>query len=497
MPKWSVNLASICGFVVSRLRPAAVASMLIAVCVLALPGRAQTPASYSVTTLADTTDPTSSCIGGALGGADACSLRDAITLANANSGSTITLPSGLAGTIYAYQGLPYITANTTIVGPGANLLTIDALGSNLFYVDHGTLNISGVTITNGYQAIWLQGNSAATIDRCVITEMSDRALFISGTSTLTVTNSLIYGNSTENENGAGISNYGTLAVISSTITGNTSTVGGGGIYNGGTATILSSTIIGNTAANAGGGISNDQASQIITITNSIVSGNSSFGIANSDDCDNCGTQSNNLIGGTPPSLGPLAWNGGPTKTMIPLYGSAVIGAGIRPVFNNQAVSYDQRGFQIDGPSFDLGAVQTNYITVNTLADSDDGTCTATSCSLRDALNKTIGSSGTDIRFSITGSIKLTSGTPLPSIQNLVSIAGPGASQLTIDGTGSSSVGSLFTNLGPNLAISGVTITNGNATGTTGGAITNYSSLTVSNSVISGKYFSRRSRHRGG
>ncbi len=74
-----------------------------------------------------------------------------------------------------------------------------------------------------------------------------------------------------------------------------------------------------------------------------------------------------------------------------------------------------------------------FTTVNTTDDSDDGACTPTHCSLREAINAANADAGLDtIVFNIPGegphSIKLTSG--LPSIEDSVIIDGytqPGAS----------------------------------------------------------------------
>lgn len=483
-------------FVVSSLRPAVFAVALIAVCLMtAMPVNAATPLTLQVNTLADVTDSTSTC---ATGANTTCSLRDAITLANANSGSTIVFTPGLTGTIYM-DGVSTqltISGNMTIQGPDANLLTIDFVKVNEFYVPTGgTLTLSGLTLTSGRPSD-IESSGTVTINSCVISGVpgsSDGALF-NYSGTMTVANSLIYGNSTSAQNsGAGIDNYsGTLTVVNSTITGNSAGASGGGIYNTGTATILNSTITGNTSVSAGptypdggGGIYNDKGT--VTLANSIVAGNTTDTVANYDDCAGCGAQSaNNIIGGTPPSLGPLAWNGGPMKTILPLFGSTAIGAGS---YVTGEPATDQRGFpRPTSGSIDLGAVQTHYLTVNNLSDMDDGSCTAAACSLRDAVKQANKDGEGDIRFSITGSIFVDSGKPLPNIAVDLNIAGPGASLLTIDGANDSAVGSVLTiNQSQLVAVSGVTISHGNVpllTQTTGGAITNDGQLTLSNSVIS-------------
>jgi hypothetical protein len=492
------HLASICRYVVSSLRPAALATVLIAVCFLIANPVYAAPLALQVNTLADVTDATSMC---AVGASTTCSLRDAITLANANSGSTIQFTPGLAGTIYMNSApgtAISITASMNILGPGDNQISIDFANVSNFVVSNGTVKTWGLNFINGLDDAILNDGGNLTIDHCVLTGTSGggAALYNSGsTSTMTVTNSLIYGNSNAGtQSGAGIANYsGTLTVMNSTITGNTSIGAGGGIFNSGTATVLSSTIVGNTAVSTGskayiggGGIYNYGT---ITITNSIVAANNPNGVADSDDCDGCGTQSPyNLIGGAP-TIGVLAWNGGPIQTMLPEYASIVAGKGS---YVSGTPATDQRGFpRPTSGAIDLGAVQSHYLTVNTNTDSDDGACTLTTCSFRDALEQANADGEGDIRFipAGTGDIVLSSGKPLPAIAADLNIVGPGASKLKIDGNQSSAVGSVLTinNLGL-VAISGITITNGsgsNATNPIGGAITSSGQLTVSNSVLSG------------
>jgi hypothetical protein len=89
-----------------------------------------------------------------------------------------------------------------------------------------------------------------------------------------------------------------------------------------------------------------------------------------------------------------------------------------------------------------------------------------------------------ITFSVTGKIALTGA--LPDIEDGVTITGPGATNLTIDGGGlyqAISIGAASG--GPAVSISGLTFANGRAS-TNGGAIyLDTGSLTVSNSVFSG------------
>ena len=127
---------------------------------------------------------------------------------------------------------------------------------------------------------------------------------------------------------------------------------GGGIDNGGTLTITNSTLSGNSAG-AGGGILNEGGATL-TITNSIVA-NTPLG----GDCINGGTftftaNGNNLdTDGSCPSvgqvtsaqlnLGPLFFNGGPTRTHALLSGSFAIDAGVQSLCAADSITTDQRG----------------------------------------------------------------------------------------------------------------------------------------------------------
>lgn len=121
-------------------------------------------------------------------------------------------------------------------------------------------------------------------------------------------------------------------------------------------------------------------------------------------------------------------------------------------------------------------------TVNSLADTNDGSC-GTTCTLRDAI--TAAAAGDTISFSVTGTITLTSALPL--IGKNLTIAGPGANKLTISGNKSTAVGSVFGVAGSatTVTISGLTIANANTTGNGAAILNSQGTLTVSDCVFSG------------
>ncbi|MCX7545751.1 CSLREA domain-containing protein [Marinicella gelatinilytica] len=113
-----------------------------------------------------------------------------------------------------------------------------------------------------------------------------------------------------------------------------------------------------------------------------------------------------------------------------------------------------------------------YFQVNSLSDSDDGSCDNTHCSLREAINianSEINPTFIDFQSGLTGTIALTS--QLDISGDDITIIGPGVDVITLSGQNSNRVLwiSYFAN---NITVSGLTIANGNsinATGSSSGA----------------------------
>jgi CSLREA domain-containing protein len=519
---------------------------LTVLCLFAAPTCAGQSAIWTVNTLADSND--GSCT------ATVCSLRDAITAANSDSGDRIYLLN-LVGTITLTSPLPAITADMVFWGPGTpidslvgpygmNLLTVS--GNNLypvFTINSGHVIIYGLVIANGLNSTYGGGiyvGSSGSLNLLVCTISGSYARYgggIANYGTLIIDNSTISGNSTSNVGaGGGIYNSPgtTLQVTNSTFTGNSSSnTNGGAIFidAGSTATLTNITVSGN-SANTDGGLHAANGTNAnpttVTLNNSILTGNTN------DDCASCATtpstafsftNNDSYIGGissgTAPALGPLQWNGGPTQTMMPLPGSSAICAGSTAFVSNPTFG-DQRLFSLpsgDCPTgkLDQGAVQSMYLTVNSIADTATGTlssCTdgGGTCTLRDAIHVAMNDTGTsannsrndgDIIFdsSVFGTVQktITLGSSLDTISSALNIQGPGASLLTVNGNSSS--GSGVTNsilymisssssppdTSAEVNISGLTLTNGIANSTTqeGGAIYNDGALSVVNSIISG------------
>lgn len=335
--------------------------------------------------------------------ANDCSLRGAVTAANALAGGDIiTLPAGTYTLTLAttdedanVNGDLDVLANSdiTLVGAGARSSIVQAGtigGANGNGVDRvfdilasGTLAVYNVTVRNGRTAGaggGIRNGGNLTVDHVTIAD--NRTTGSSGgggLEILTATNtfvlsSTISGNSINASSGGGIRTIGTAQVViaNSTISGNTAAqTGGGGIRAqsgaGGLITITDSTITGNTlVANAGGGLSN---STVMRVRNTIISGNTALtnpdasGAFTSGGTNIVGAQGTStgwlttgatadLLNNTSANLGPLQNNGGATDTNAVAAPSSAIDAGQDCVitfacdtFNvTEDISVDQRGY---------------------------------------------------------------------------------------------------------------------------------------------------------
>jgi predicted outer membrane repeat protein len=363
------------------------------------------------------------------------SLRTVI--ANVCVGSTITFAADIRGAILLTAGQLLIDKNLIISGPGANLLAVQRDASvataRIFNIAASrNVVISGLTISNG-------------------TAPADRGGGILNGGTLTLINDTVSLNSAIGGNGGGIyNNFGTLAIVGSTISGNkidSATAGsGGGIFNfGGTITISNSTLSGNSAVSPGntsgdhgGAIFSNQGS--VTITSSTISTNKSdigggLLAANAvniikakstiialntapsgpDVSGPLTSQGFNIFGSTsgatisPPAapavdqvgavqlnLGGLQDNGGPTFTHALMPGSTAIDQGISGGSatdqrgHARAIDFSNSSNPAGGDGTDVGAFEYAGIppSVTTGAATDITTTTAT-------LNATVNPNGLD------------------------------------------------------------------------------------------------------
>ena len=376
------------------------------------------------------------------------------------SGSTINANSAVSGGgLHNNGGHLTVTSSTissnTVLGNGAG---IETLGGSLTITES---TISGNSTPTGGASGGIQSSSSVT----------------------TIDSSTISGNSANYGGGVTHSGVGVLMTITnSTISGNSARVNGGGVsVVQGDLTVRHSTITGNRAdsdsngTGNGGGILVADTPSNVTIDHTIVAGNFRQAAARSDVfgsvaaryslvgdntdatiTDNGGNQVGTGAVPIDPLLAPLQNNGGPTMSHLLLVGSpaieagdpaAMAGVGTVPLFDQRVHPYvrvaDRDG---DGTSrIDIGAIErpslasSNFV-VDVLVDEDDDNYVAGDLSLREAILLAEFNPGIE---TITFSPALTSGGTATilltlgelAIRDSLSIEGPGAALLAVDGSG--------------------------------------------------------------
>ncbi len=293
-----------------------------------------------------------------------CTLEDAIQSANdddnrglggcnaGNGSDIITITESGVLDLTGGSGLPAITSDMTIRGPGADALAIDGQGEHqVFVVEAGMTTIEGVTIRNGSGSFGggavVRNGATLVLRDCRVT--GNRAFNGGGVgnsgANLTVDRCLIDANATTGNSGGAIVNVGGQTVVrSSTLSGNSAT-GSGSAVGGAILTtddeaaaftlIVSSTISDNDSP-VGANLVNEMGNT--TRLDHAVVANPQGGGANCDgpitslgynlaDDTSCALAMTGDQDDTAAGLEVLADNGGPTDTHLPGTGSALIDRG--------------------------------------------------------------------------------------------------------------------------------------------------------------------------
>ncbi|MEU9055030.1 choice-of-anchor Q domain-containing protein [Streptomyces sp. NPDC048384] len=377
------------------------------------------PTEFTVDTTSDAVDADPSD-GRCRTASGTCSLRAAVMAANARPGSTITLPPGryrltippdprliIGDHPDPTTGDLNVDASTTIQGTGARSTVIDANRLDRVFRLRADTRMSDVTITGG-RAVQRElpftdtgGGGIAngrhlTLRRVAVTGNSagyGGGIFNVPDSHLDLMESTVSGNAAGEAGGIRFDDSGTMT--NSTIADNRVTDPGDrpgslGGYGGGidirglgTVRILNSTITRNSSTDGGGGINIapayldslpapipdivDLPLGRLTLRNSVVAGNTVDGAA--DDCekafatitslghniDGDGSCRLTAAGDLPsrdPLVGGLADNGGPTDTVALLPGSLALDAA------DGCPATDQRGIaRPQGAACDIGAYE--------------------------------------------------------------------------------------------------------------------------------------------
>lgn len=296
--------------------------------------------------------------------------------------STVTTGTGQGGAIFGV-GARITISDTTITNNDATYL-----GGGVFARGFSTVTITG-SLLNANAAY--RGGGIYTVDTVLtvldstVNENTGGGIDANGGG-LTVRNSTISSNT--GRSGAGVRAGANALIENSTISGNTATEDASAIYNySGNLTIRFCTITKNVAPTNrfGAIVSWGKTTGTITVLSSIIAGNTNGDLGYKNNPSPFVSLGYNLIGGgvrgtasfnstgdqvgvLNPMLGPLADNGGVTKTHIPLAGSpaidvgdpaAEVGMGNTPLFDQRAFPYLRvaDGDTTGGSRIDIGATE--------------------------------------------------------------------------------------------------------------------------------------------
>lgn len=313
--------------------------------------------------------PSNTTIQGLTSGSGA-TLTNLVTVSGQNTTNLFTVGGGVTGASIANLNLA--NGNTLLSQGGA------------IYMTGGALTVSGSTFSGSTTGDYGQGgaiyahSATLTLDSSTFngntagTAGQGGAIYLNS-STATISNCTFSSNTVAGGQGGAIfSALGTVTISRNTFSGNSAGAGGigGALFNDAISPSMSSTIL---AGNSAGSDPDAYGTFTDGGRNLIGDGSGTSGISN-------GTNGN-LVGtsGSPinPVLGTLGNYGGPTQTMIPLpglngaSGSPAICAGSTSGITSGTT--DSRGFprtnttyigySAGSPCVDIGAVQTNYQSV--------------------------------------------------------------------------------------------------------------------------------------
>ncbi len=384
--------------------------------------------------------------------------------------------------------------------------TTKALGGGAFY-NQGTLTVESSNLLS---------NTAAGNGGAILAEVAGATTTVRGST---------FSNNKSALRGGAIYNAVTLQLLNSTLSSNNAGLLGGGLYSfGAKNTVVSSTFDRNSAQGGGGifgSVGGNSPDRFLTLRNCIfqkgVAGGNLLGSGNitslgfnlsSDAAEgDTGTGQGGYLNAqgdirnTSPNLGPLQYNGGPTLTHAPVFPSPAIDAGDDSIADlPTGLTTDQRGPGFPrrlGLHVDIGAVEVGInLTVTTIEDHDDGVCSATDCTLREAITASNAAGGGTVNFApgVRGTIQLLG--PLPDIRANLRLQGPGQDQLTVRRAGGPGYSvfvlrNLVADSGLAASISGLTIKDGQAqfgmfpTDSGGGILNDRGTLFVKDCTITG------------
>ena len=342
-------------------------------------------------------------------------------------------------------------------------------GGGAVYSEAQTATLSRCTFfgnTSVYEGAAIYASGPVEVRECVFqgNQCSRQgAIYVHYGDTLSAVNCTFADNVAGMGGGAVCSAGDSTTLVNCTLSGNQAGGMGGGVYARGPVSLYNCTLTGNEADSGisgsiyGGGIAVGSGGTV-QLGNTIVAGNTDDGTTGQDVYGTVTSLGGNLIGigdgstgftgtedqvgtgGSPIDalLGPLADNGGPTQTCMPLAGSPAINAGLNELVTNPPFDgppyYDQRGTdfpRIFDTTVDIGAVEYQAPPVITLLGEAAMTweCgTAFSDPGATALDNTNGDISANI--AVTGTVDITSPGDYVLTYNVSDAAGNAAEPVT-------------------------------------------------------------------
>lgn len=270
------------------------------------------------------------------------------------SGNRLLDDDRLVAGIYTSAG-PTMLMQTTVRGNGVGI-------SSRGPVDLIESLVSG---NGGRGIVHESAGGVFTSTDSTISENGGGGIFV-GFGFIVLERTTVSGNTAGRGAGALVLNQGALRLTNSTVSGNNAELAGGGLHNigGGEIWLINSTLSGNSAGESGDALYSFMSTTYLT--NTLIDGECfldrapvlSSGHNLESPGDTCGLDEPTdqiAVGTGDLKLGPLADNGGPTKTHAPLPGSAAVDRISRAMCE---ASEDQRGIsRPQGPRCDVGAVE--------------------------------------------------------------------------------------------------------------------------------------------
>ncbi len=276
--------------------------------------------------------------GGGINSSGTLTLVNSVVTGNGEVGFGYFNGDSFGGGIY-FSGTSLTITDSTVAGNSADV------GGGIYVTNGGSASMTNSTIGDntamgGYGGGLHLNNATATLTNCTVSQNTARGgdfptgggIFVNEASTLTLNNSTIANNQLSVGEIPSLSTVGSAGVSN-----------GDYVFTGGTVNVRNSLIAGNTLAFYG---------HSVDFAGTLTSQGYNF-IGNTRRTQITGVTTGNIVNANP-LLGPLADNGGPTKTHALLTGSGAINTG------NTATSptTDQRGAARVGTA-DIGAFEFN------------------------------------------------------------------------------------------------------------------------------------------